>query len=1359
EYPLRFDGLRDSWIRGAGGTTDASLARQSIQLPESIVDGVITDTTLVNVTRVVQACLSAGLDDPKLTAGLPMDSRLADQRRTFGDLAGTIPTSYHDEARREELRAELGSVEAELARISSHEHSADIVRRRHDQLQARLEGLQRQQYHYTTDSQANADRHRLRNELASVHDQISRLHRDREELLRWVRDLETDATSTADRYRYGLRDNAYAMDRRLQSQLSQIDSQLLHLRRALVEVQSLASWTGTADRYAGHFDGFVRALDHYDERPSWDRFYQHYQPLSAAEELTHRIDTASRQIEWLLSHYSTAGGSAELDREWDRYLSAVPTGRPYARDTSEFGSDPIGLTDALNQVRVELNRLRDESSAYVHRRSETGSGYAAATTGYLDRPYVGHATQMRRSEQLLASAIERLTQYRERLVRDYRVEGPVEAMGWMRHPHWSAERHTAMRQLDRVTTDLNRCLDRAANIRHTIRHLPVLESVQPRGLHWTEVEAIREELRQLDGQRGGAERVHWLRRRREQLIDQLQNATATRTTSSFAQNASGWLVRLSAGRLHRVDWDRQAIGRHDDGFVDSSLSRGAVIRQTVAVTGVRIDDRDERDCPSADRALAAMAVRMAAGDVLARLNRPVPLVFETHREFWAHSHADRSASAALFHYAADGRANQPFATALHDYAAQGRQVLLLTSNVAATEQIERAGGRVFRLHDERIVHPHRPLYRPHYAPEQYEGPHPHLHASEDWHRPDLGQRSANESVNRDFDISWREAYGLYDSPEIFGTRGADDHSVRSQPYYVREQEQMAARRASVQSPRDPSAYRDGFFHATSTTSLPANGRFVAGLSSHTMAQPGASANDHVGMETQDGHREVADSPFFLTVDSPIDQAPSVDAVAAARLRGVGITHINHLMQQDSNRLSDTLGLSNVNAATIRRWQHECRLVCRVPQLRGFDARVLVGCGVTDPAQLAAIHPSDLLERVQTFLATERGQRILLSGSSYELSRITSWIASANRTVSDEVGGVIIDGKRVSARLTRDSDDYDTDRYEYDSEGRPIRRRRVLREGGDNRATRAARDGSGTRSVGRRSTVRSGERNGPSSNGRSRAGSGSGRRSNGASRGSSSRSTSSRGRSSRARTSSRSGRDGLDRHNQFAAGLDLDPIDDGRDVVPIERSGAVSSVDAKRAECDDFDYERESSRRRQSRRRDQSSGSGSGRNTSQRGSSSGRQSSSRHERELRFYLSRDQDVVDAPSIGPRMAERLNGLGILTVNDLLQADAESLAADLSHRRIDADTILQWQQQATLVCRIPMLRGHDAQLLVAAEITTPEEVVSYEPETLLATIDPIARGREGTKILRGGKLPDLEEITEWIEYANQNRELVAA
>lgn len=191
-----------------------------------------------------------------------------------------------------------------------------------------------------------------------------------------------------------------------------------------------------------------------------------------------------------------------------------------------------------------------------------------------------------------------------------------------------------------------------------------------------------------------------------------------------------------------------------------------------------------------------------------------------------------------------------------------------------------------------------------------------------------------------------------------------------------------------------------------------------------------------------------------------------------------------------------------------------------------------------------------------------------------------------------------------------------------------------------------------------------------------------------------------------------------------------------------------------------EYDRESEvGERESRRRSPTSGNASARSNRGERDSRDERSERETERELRFYLQRNSDVVDAPSIGARMAERLNEAGIYTVNDLLNADPETLAEQLEHRRVDAETVEAWQHQATLVCRIPMLRGHDAQLLVAAEITTAEEVAASDPDELFASIEPIAKSGEGKRIIRGGKMPDLDEINDWIAFAQQNRELVAA
>ena len=144
---------------------------------------------------------------------------------------------------------------------------------------------------------------------------------------------------------------------------------------------------------------------------------------------------------------------------------------------------------------------------------------------------------------------------------------------------------------------------------------------------------------------------------------------------------------------------------------------------------------------------------------------------------------------------------------------------------------------------------------------------------------------------------------------------------------------------------------------------------------------------------------------------------------------------------------------------------------------------------------------------------------------------------------------------------------------------------------------------------------------------------------------------------------------------------------------------------------------------------------------------------------RFYLDLGDHIEAAPSIGPKTAERFEKIGVVTVADFLKQTAESMAAKLNYKRITAEVVRTWQHQARLVCRIPNLRGHDAQLLVACDFTEPEKVATMQPKQLLDIIGPFSDTKEGLKIIRNGKKPDLEEITDWISWAGSMRSLQAA
>jgi nucleotidyltransferase/DNA polymerase involved in DNA repair/energy-coupling factor transporter ATP-binding protein EcfA2 len=366
--------------------------------------------------------------------------------------------------------------------------------------------------------------------------------------------------------------------------------------------------------------------------------------------------------------------------------------------------------------------------------------------------------------------------------------------------------------------------------------------------------------------------------------------------------------------------------------------------------------------------------------------------------------------------------------------------------------------------------------------------------------------------------------------------------------------------------------------------------------------------------------------FHLTERHPIEDAPGMRSELGQRVRRLGFHSVGQWISADPQHLAHRLGNFVSSVELIARRQAEARLMCGVPQLRAFDARVLAGCGFTHPQSLAAMHPGRLLRRVETFLTTPEGQEIMRTATSYELSRITNWIASAR-----------------SSHTSRNDDTY-----------RSARRQEKL-------ARRARRDSERSRT----------ERVRPPQN----------------------------------------------RSEQNRSEREIRTV---RVPSPTERQSTSTST-----------------------RRSHANSGGDRRSPST----------------LRFYLDPSSPVVDAPSIGPRMEESFRGLGIVYVQDLLQAEPHQLAEQLADKRVTGETIVEWQNQARLVCRIPNLRGHDAQMLVACGITAPEQLLQINADELHTKVASFASSKAGQRVLRGTSGADLAEIQEWIAWARQSRTLLAA
>lgn len=141
---------------------------------------------------------------------------------------------------------------------------------------------------------------------------------------------------------------------------------------------------------------------------------------------------------------------------------------------------------------------------------------------------------------------------------------------------------------------------------------------------------------------------------------------------------------------------------------------------------------------------------------------------------------------------------------------------------------------------------------------------------------------------------------------------------------------------------------------------------------------------------------------------------------------------------------------------------------------------------------------------------------------------------------------------------------------------------------------------------------------------------------------------------------------------------------------------------------------------------------------------------RNLRPLKFYLELHDDLVDAPSIGPKTAQRFYDIGISTVADFLDEDAAAMAELLDTSFLTTETLTAWQTQAHLVITVPGLRGTHAQLLQGAGFLDVDSLASADPAELSAAVLSFATTTDGKRILRDGAAPDLEKIKSWIDNA---------
>lgn len=134
----------------------------------------------------------------------------------------------------------------------------------------------------------------------------------------------------------------------------------------------------------------------------------------------------------------------------------------------------------------------------------------------------------------------------------------------------------------------------------------------------------------------------------------------------------------------------------------------------------------------------------------------------------------------------------------------------------------------------------------------------------------------------------------------------------------------------------------------------------------------------------------------------------------------------------------------------------------------------------------------------------------------------------------------------------------------------------------------------------------------------------------------------------------------------------------------------------------------------------------------------------------YRLHVEDDLVEAPSIGPKTASRFAAIGIHQVGDFLSEKPEDIAGRLATRWITAATVRTWQCQSILMCQLPGMLARETQMLVGAGYPTADKIARSKSDTIRADILPYAETVAGLRQLRGEQPPTLPRIEQWVDEA---------
>lgn len=132
----------------------------------------------------------------------------------------------------------------------------------------------------------------------------------------------------------------------------------------------------------------------------------------------------------------------------------------------------------------------------------------------------------------------------------------------------------------------------------------------------------------------------------------------------------------------------------------------------------------------------------------------------------------------------------------------------------------------------------------------------------------------------------------------------------------------------------------------------------------------------------------------LSLDAPIEDAPSIGAKTATRFTAIGINTVKDLLSASPDGAAAQIKFRHISANVIRDWQAQADLACTVPDITSLAAQLLVAVGIREADDLAAADPDMLVNMIEEFCESAEGLRTLRDAPPPSREKVQSWITAA-----------------------------------------------------------------------------------------------------------------------------------------------------------------------------------------------------------------------------------------------------------------------------------------------------------------------------------------------------------------------------